>query len=101
LSAARLTVDTTDLAVKVGQRGVSPVCELLREIAVQNVRKHDIVATLPDAVLLCMPETDGAAAKSVVDHIQHAITAAVRPKLNMRVEIFAGVQIDQLLLAVA
>jgi hypothetical protein len=74
---------------------------LLREVAVQNLRKHDIVATLPDALLVCMPETDEAAAKSLVDHIQRAITAAVRPKLTMSVEIFAGIQIDQLLLAVA
>jgi hypothetical protein len=98
LSAARLTVDATDLAAKVGQRGVPQVCELLREVAVQNLRKHDIVATLPDAVLVCMPETDEAAAKGVVDHIQRAITAAMRPKLNMTVEIFPSyLQIDQLL----
>jgi ribosomal protein S27E len=97
LSAARLTVDATDLAVKVGQRGVSPVCELLREVAVQNLREHDIVATLPDAVLVCMPETAEAAAKGVIDHVQRAIAAAVRPKLNITVEIFPGLQIDQLL----
>jgi hypothetical protein len=97
LAAARLTVDTIGLATKVGQRGVSPVCELLRDVAVQNLRAHDIVATLPDTVLVCMPETDEAAAKGVVDHVQRAITAAVRPKLNMTVEIFPTLQIDQLL----
>jgi hypothetical protein len=32
-----------------------------------------------------------------VYHIQRAITAAVRPKLNMTVEIFPGLQIDKLL----
>lgn len=98
VSAARLIVDTTDLATKVGQRGVSPVCELLRDVAVQNLREHDIVATLPDAVLVCMPETDETAAKAAINHIQRTITAAVRPKLNMTVEIFAGLQIDQLLM---
>jgi hypothetical protein len=97
LSVARLTVDTTDLATRVGQRGVLPVCELLRDVAVQNLREHDIVAMLPDAVLVCMPETDEATAKVVVDHIQRAISAAVRPKLNMMVEIFVGLQVDQLL----
>jgi Thaumarchaeal output domain 1 len=97
VSAARLTVDTTDLATKVGQRGISPVCELLRDVTVQNLREHDIVATLPDAVLVCMPETDEAAAKVTIDHIQRAITAAVRPKLNITVDIFPGLAIDQLL----
>jgi hypothetical protein len=97
VSAARLTVDTTDLAVKVGQRGVSPVCELLRDVAVQNLREHDIVATLPDAVLVCMPETDESAAKVAIDHIQRAITAVVRAKLNMTVEILHDGKIDQFL----
>ena len=97
VSAARLIVDTTDLATKVGQRGVSPVCELLRDVAVQNLREHDIVATLPDAVLVCMPETDETAAKAAINHIQRTVAAAVRPKLNMTVEIFPDLQIDQLL----
>jgi hypothetical protein len=97
LCAAKLTIDTVDLVTKVGERGVSPVCELLREVVAQNLRGHDIVAALPDAVLVCMPETDDAAAKLAVAQIQGAITATVRPKLNMSVEIFEGVQIDQLL----
>jgi hypothetical protein len=97
LSAARLTVDTADLANKVGQRGVAPVCELLRDVAIQNVREQDIAAILADAVLVCMPETDEAAAKVAVDHIQRAIIAAVRPKLKMTVEIFSVPQMDQFL----
>jgi hypothetical protein len=97
LSAARLNIDITDLTTKVGPRGLAPVCELVRDVAVQNLREHDIVAALPDAVLVCMPETDEAAAKVAMDHIQRAITAAVRPKLNMTVEIFPGLQIDKLL----
>jgi hypothetical protein len=97
LSAARLNIDITDLTTKVGPRGIAPVCELVRDVAVQNLREHDIVAVLPDALLVCMPETDEAAAKVAVDHIQRAITAAVRPKLNMTVEIFPGLQIDKLL----
>jgi hypothetical protein len=102
LCAARLTVDTADLATKVGQRGISPVCELLRDIVVQNLREHDVVAMLPDAdaVLVCMPETDDAAAKAAVAHIERAIIAAVRPKFNMKVEIFSGVEIDQLLMTI-
>jgi hypothetical protein len=44
-----------------------------------------------------MPETAEAAAKGVIDHVQRAIAAAVRPKLNITVEIFPGLQIDQLL----
>jgi len=100
LCAAKLTVDTTDLVTKVGQRGVSSVCELLRDVVVQNLREHDIVAALHDAVLVCMPETDDAAAKVAVAQIQHAIIATVRPKLNIGFEIFSGVQIDQLLMTV-
>src|ERR1700730_2386762 len=97
MSVARLTVDTTDLVARVGPRGVLPVCELLRDVVVQNLREHDIVGMLADAVLVCMPETDEAAAKVVVDHIRRAISAAVRPKLNMTVEILVGPQVDQLL----
>src|SRR2546430_3478049 len=62
LSAARLNIDLADLTTKVGPRGIAPVCELVRDVAAQNLREHDIVAALPDAVLVCMPETDEAAA---------------------------------------
>jgi hypothetical protein len=100
LCAAKLSIDTTDLVSKVGRRGVSPVCELLRDVVIQNIREHDIVATLPDAVLVGMPETGETAAEAAVARIQRAITAAVRPQLNISIEIFAGVQIDQLLMMV-
>ena len=97
LCAARLTVDTTDLANKIGQRGAVSVCEMLRDVAVQSLREQDIAATLGDIVLVCMPETDEAAGKVAADHIQRAIFAAVRPKLKMTVEIFSVPQIDQFL----
>src|SRR6266851_4040986 len=97
LCAARLTVDTTDLANKIGQRGAVSVCEMLRDVAVQSLREQDIAATLGDTVLVCMPETDEAAGKVAADHIQRAIFAAVRPKLKMTVEIFSAPQIDQFL----
>jgi Thaumarchaeal output domain 1 len=97
LCAVRLTVDTTDLANKIGQRGAVSVCEMLRDVAVQSLREQDIAATLGDTVLVCMPETDEAAGKVAADHIQRAIFAAVRPKLKMTVEIFSVPQIDQFL----
>jgi hypothetical protein len=97
LSAARLTIDVKDLADKIGQRGVEAVCELVRDLAVQNIREYDIAATLADTVLVCMPETDEAAAKVAIDRIQRAIFASVHPKLQIRVEIFLITQIDKLL----
>jgi len=44
--------------------------------------KARYVGMLPDAVLVCMPETDEAAAKVVVDHIQRAISAAVASRVK-------------------
>jgi hypothetical protein len=97
LSAARLTVDTVDLAEKIGQRGVEEVCGLLREVAVQKVREYDIATTLADAVLVCMPETDEGAAKAALDRFRSAILAAVRPKLRITTQIFIANEIDQFL----
>jgi hypothetical protein len=85
------------LADKIGQRGVEAVCELVRDLAVQNIREYDIAATLADTVLVCMPETDEAAAKVAIDRIQRAIFASVHPKLQIRAEIFLITQIDKLL----
>ena len=97
LCAARLTIDVADLADKIGQRGVEAVCDLIRDVAVQRIREYDIVATLPDTVLVCMPETDEAAAKVAIDRIQRAIFATVHPKLKINAEIFLVTQVDQLL----
>jgi hypothetical protein len=47
-----------------------------------------------------MPETDHEAAKVVVDRIHRAVIAAVRPKLNMEIEVFPMSQIEPLLRAV-
>ena len=55
------------------------------------------MATLPDTVLVCMPETDEAAAKVAIDRIQRAIFATVHPKLKINAEIFLVTQVDQLL----
>jgi len=97
LSAARLKIDIADLAEKIGQREVDAVCELIRDIAVHNIREYDIAATLADTVLVCMPETDEAAAKVVIDRIQRAIFATAHPRLKIKAEIFLIAQIDQLL----
>jgi hypothetical protein len=97
LSAARLTIDIADLTDKIGKRGVEAVCELVRDVAVQNIREYDIAATLVDTVLVCMPETGEAGAKIATDRIQRAIFAAVHPKLKIKAEIFLITQIDQLL----
>jgi ribosomal protein S27E len=97
LSGARLTIDVADLADKIGERAITAVCQLIREVAVQNIRAHDVSTTLVDTVLICMPETDEAAAKIAIDRIQRAIFATVNPKLQMKAEIFRLEQIDELL----
>lgn len=97
LSGARLTIDVADLADKIGERAITAVCQLIREVAVQSIRAHDISATLVDTVLICMPETDEAAAKIAIDRVQRAIFSAVHPKLQIKAEIFRLDQMDQLL----
>jgi len=97
LSAVRLTVDVADLANKIGRREVETVCELLRDVVVQNIREYDIVVAYSGTVLVCMPETEEATAKVAVDRIQRAVFAAVHPKLKINAEIFLVQQIDQLL----
>jgi hypothetical protein len=97
LSGARLTIDVADLADKIGERAITAVCQLIREVAVQSIRAHDISATLVDTVLICMPETDEAAAKIAIDRIQSAIFAAVHPKLQIKAEIFRLDQMNELL----
>jgi hypothetical protein len=97
LSAARLTIQTGELTSTIGPRGVAAVRELVRDIAAQNMREYDISATLPDAILVCMPETDHEAARLVVDRIYRAVVAAVRPKPTVKVEVFPLSQLDQLL----
>ena len=97
VSAARLMIPTGELASTIGNHGVTAVCELVRDIAAQHIREYDISVTLPGTVLICMPETDHQAARVVVDRFNAAILAAVRPELNMEVEVFPLSRIDQLL----
>jgi hypothetical protein len=96
LSAARLTIDTAELIGSIGERGAAAVCELARDVARQHIREYDLSATLPDAVLVCMPETDDEAARLVIDRIQRAIIVAVRPKFTIKVEVFPLSQVEQL-----
>lgn len=86
-----------DLADKIGYRVVAVVCQLVGErVTVQNIRAHDIAVALSDVVLVCMPDTDEAGARAVVDRVQRAVCKTVHPRLEIKAEIFRITQIDQL-----
>src|SRR5207253_1220403 len=97
LTAARLIFDVPDLAHQIGHRDATVVFALLRDAALQTLRACDIVAGVPEGIVICMPETAADAAQVVLDRIQRTVSAVIRPHLTMKVEIFSSADIERLL----
>ncbi|WEX09060.1 hypothetical protein [Chelativorans sp. AA-79] len=97
ITAWRLTIDADGLAKQVGRRGAVEVCQLMRELVVENMRSGDVVAGLPAGIVACLSETDAASAEAELERIRGAIARTIQPHLEINIEIFENERIGVLL----
>jgi Thaumarchaeal output domain 1 len=97
LTAIRVTIETGELEQRLGRQGILELCEFFREIAIQNIRESDVTATVPAGLVACLSETDGNGAAIAIERINNKLPATISAAITLRVEIYEGEQISQLL----
>lgn len=97
LTAWRARIDIEDLRRQVGPRGAHQISQFVHELVLQRLREGDLVATLSDGVVVCLPETDRATAEQLAEQVTRHIKKTVRPQPTISIALTERDRIPALL----
>lgn len=97
LTVWRIAFDDVGLSRAAHGRGFDDLSEFIREIIIENMRDGDVVAALPNGLVVCLNDIDSSANAELQKRIHHQVRKIVKAKVEMNTEVYQGEQIAPLL----